>query len=191
VVRRLDRWSRNQDSCRRRLLRGLGTSPVVRRWRRRRWAIWCGSLLLACRRLGRGVSPSWCMRDIKGDAALETMKEAEEAWKVAERNQETGLLSPCFQLINYLLLRAPVPAFCKRRKIVLTRIHPLHAIRESIVRDQIISSPPRVRKNSMSLYQSHRRSTKYNQTREQHRELRLRSVLSINSQILSSSAVLV
>lgn len=62
-----------------------------------------------------------------------------------------------------------------RQEVVLTRIHPLHAIWKGIVRNQIISSPSRICYNSMSLHQSHSRHTKYNQTRELHCDFRLPS----------------
>jgi hypothetical protein len=52
VVRCRDRWCRSPCSCRRRLLRGLGTSRVVGRWHRRLWARGFGLWLYACRRLG-------------------------------------------------------------------------------------------------------------------------------------------
>jgi hypothetical protein len=51
------------------------------------------------------------------------------------------------------------PGMSKRG--VLTRIHPLHAIGKGIIRNQIISSPPRVRDDRMSIptpYQQHGRA---------------------------------
>jgi hypothetical protein len=51
---------------------------------------------------------------------------------------------------------------------ILTRIHPLHAIRKRIIRNQIISSPSRICQDSMSLHQPQCQTTRDHEAGELH-----------------------